>query len=192
MRILRASGHRRMRWKNGMGETVEIVVSPDGASLDDFDWRVSMAHVGSDGPFSLFAGMDRTLCVLEGDGIALAVAERPEVELSLASEPFAFPGDVAITSRLLGGPIIDLNVMTRRGRFRHTVRRLAIEGSTLLRCDADVAVLLSRSDGFSVDANSGEAHLDRDDALVTNGPVELALSVARQGIAFAIEISKSA
>jgi environmental stress-induced protein Ves len=192
MRILRASDHRRMRWKNGLGETVEIAVSPDGASLDDFDWRVSMAHVGSDGPFSVFAGVDRTLCVLEGDGIALAVAGRPEAELTLASEPFAFPGDVATTSRLLGGRLIDLNVMTRRGRFRHAVRRLAIGGSTRVRCDADVTFLLSRSDGLSVDANTGKVHLDRDDALIINGPAELALSTARQAIAFAIEISRSA
>src|SRR5262249_9067970 len=134
MRMLRASGHRRMRWKNGLGETVEIAVSPDHASLDDFDWRVSMAHVGSDGPFSLFAGIDRTLCVLEGGGIALALAERPEVELTTASDPFAFPGDVAIASKLIGGPIIDLNVMTRRGSFRHMVRRIAIEGTARLCC----------------------------------------------------------
>lgn len=43
MRILRASDHKRMPWKNGKGETVEIAVFPEGASVDTFDWRISMA-----------------------------------------------------------------------------------------------------------------------------------------------------
>ena len=68
MRILRAESYRRMPWKNGGGETTEIAVSPEGAGLDDFDWRVSMARVESSGPFSLFAGIDRTLAILEGEG----------------------------------------------------------------------------------------------------------------------------
>jgi environmental stress-induced protein Ves len=191
MRILKASGHRRMRWKNGMGETVEIAVSPDGASLDDFGWRVSMAHVGSDGPFSLFPGIDRTLSVLEGDGIALAIAGRPEVELRLASEPFAFPGDVAITSRLLRGPIIDLNVMTRRDRFRHAVRQLTIEGSTHLRCNACVTILLARSDDLSIEGASGQVRLEMDDALIVESSGEFKLSSASRAVGFAIEIARN-
>jgi environmental stress-induced protein Ves len=191
MRILRASGHRRMRWKNGLGETVEIAVSPEGASLDDFDWRVSMAHVGSDGPFSLFAGIDRTLCVLEGEGIALQVAGQPEVELDRASEPFAFPGDVAIASRLLGGPIIDLNVMVRRGSFRHSVRRLAIEGAARLRCEAELTLLLSRSEALSVEAGLGWARLDKDDTAFFEKPGELNFASTGPAVAFVIEISRS-
>jgi environmental stress-induced protein Ves len=189
--ILRAAQHRRMRWKNGMGETVEIAVSPDAASLVDFDWRVSMAHVGSDGLFSLFAGIDRTLCVLEGDGIVLAIADRPEVELTLASAPLVFPGDVAIASRLLGGPIIDLNVMTRRGSFRHAVRRLAIEGSTRMSCDASVTLLLSRSNGLSIKGALGHARLNEDDALIIESHTELELSSASHAFAFAIEIGRT-
>ena len=73
MRIIRAADCRRMPWKNGRGETVEIAISPDGAGIDDFDWRLSMARVETDGPFSLFAGIDRTLAVLEGEGIFLNV-----------------------------------------------------------------------------------------------------------------------
>ncbi|TIN81446.1 MAG: HutD family protein, partial [Mesorhizobium sp.] len=71
MRILRAAEYRSMPWKNGGGVTTEIAVSPSGAGLDDFDWRVSMARVELSGPFSQFAGIDRTLAVLEGEGIVL-------------------------------------------------------------------------------------------------------------------------
>ena len=71
MRLIRSKSYRRMPWKNGGGETTEIAVSPQNASLEAFDWRVSMARVESDGPFSAFPGIDRTLAVLEGQGIEL-------------------------------------------------------------------------------------------------------------------------
>ena len=72
-RLLRNADHRRMPWKNGGGETVEVIVHPEGASLSDFGWRVSMASVASDGPFSVFPGIDRTLAVLSGNGMALSI-----------------------------------------------------------------------------------------------------------------------
>ena len=60
MRVLRAADYPRMPWKNGGGETAEILVEPAGAPLDSFDWRLSMARVAADGPFSLFPGVERT------------------------------------------------------------------------------------------------------------------------------------
>ena len=69
MRLLPAAGHRRMPWKNGGGETVEIAISPADAGLDGFDWRLSMATVATDGPFSVFPGIDRSLAVIRGAGI---------------------------------------------------------------------------------------------------------------------------
>jgi environmental stress-induced protein Ves len=188
MRILRAQEHRRMRWKNGLGETVEIAVFPEGGSLDAFDWRVSMAQVAADGPFSAFLGVDRTLCVLEGEGVTLAIAGRPEIRLTRASEPFAFPADADTMCRLTKGAITDLNVMTRRGRFRHRVRRLVIEGEVALHSEAEATLLLSRADGLAVEAGGESARLDKDDALLSNGPVELTLASRGRADAFAIEI----
>ncbi len=43
-----------MPWKNGGGETAEIAVFPPSADLSEFGWRISMATVSSDGPFSAF------------------------------------------------------------------------------------------------------------------------------------------
>ena len=79
-----------MPWKNGQGETVEIARSPDGEGLDDFDWRVSVAPVVADGAFSMFPGIERTIAVIEGSGMALdvaglSVALRPGV-------PFTYDG----------------------------------------------------------------------------------------------------
>ena len=149
MRILRAADYRVMPWKNGGGTTTEIAVSPAGAGLDDFDWRVSMARVEGSGPFSSFAGIDRTLSVLEGEGIVLDIAGQPVVPLTPASQPFFFAADLPTSAALIAGPITDLNVMTRRGRMLHSVERLTISrpvdiataaGSTLILCHLGEAV----------------------------------------------------
>lgn len=141
MQLLRAADHKRMAWKNGGGETVEIIVSPPQAGIDSFDWRISMATIMQDGAFSSFAGVDRTLTVLSGDGIELTIADRPAAILSPASWPYAFPADVSCSARLLGGTVTDLNVMTARSRFTHKVQ--PIDGPARLAiapCSAGVAV----------------------------------------------------
>lgn len=137
MRIIRPGEYRRMPWKNGGGETVEIAVGPAGASLDAFDWRVSMAHVASSGPFSRFPGIDRTLAVLEGAGIRLSIAGREAVSLGRDTPPFGFSGDDRAEAELIDGAIEDLNVMTRRASHRHRLSRLAATAPVRLRREGD-------------------------------------------------------
>jgi uncharacterized protein len=175
LRIIRAEEHRRMPWKNGGGETTEVLVSPHGAGLDDFDCRVSMALIGTDGPFSAFAGIDRTLSLIEGEGLALTIAGRPDVALTRVSAPLAFPGDVAVAARLVNGPVTDLNVMTRRGRWRHEVKRLVIEHRHVLACDTEVTLVLSRAQDLVVVTREGRAKLGRDDAALFEQPIEMGL-----------------
>src|SRR5689334_9359031 len=147
MRIIRAAEYRRMRWKNGGGETIEIAVSPPGASLDDFHWRVSMAHVASAGPFSNFSGIDRSLAVIAGDGIELRLGGRGDMKLTRDVPPYAFPGDLPVDAGLLGGPIDDLNAMSRRGRYRHLLSRMQIAGATTLPRHGDIMIVLARGSG---------------------------------------------
>lgn len=120
MKILRETEYRRVPWRNGAGETSEILVFPAGAEGDDIQWRISMAPVTESGLFSTFPAIDRVLTIIEGSGMELTVGGRSPVMLSDA--PFAFPGDAICTSRLTNGPILDLNVMTRRGKWQAVVR----------------------------------------------------------------------
>jgi environmental stress-induced protein Ves len=143
MRILRSAEYRSMPWKNGGGVTTEIVVSPAAAGLDDFDWRVSMARVENGGPFSQFAGIDRTLAVLEGEGISLDIAGRPSVAMTKAAAPLSFPADAPTQAALIAGPITDLNVMTRRSRMTHVVERLVISAPFEIQPKADTTLILS-------------------------------------------------
>lgn len=175
LRLLPAAGFRRMPWKNGGGETVEIAVFPPDAGLDGFDWRVSMATVAVDGPFSSFPGIDRTLTVLTGAGIALAIDGAEPVPLVPDSPPLAFPADVPVDARLLGGPIIDLNVMTRRGRFDHRVTRHRVAAATDIEIAGDLALLLSQEAGLQAAGSGGTVALAAGDALMVEGGAALTL-----------------
>jgi len=192
MRVLRAADYRRMAWKNGGGETIEIAAWPPRAGLANFDWRVSMARVASDGPFSIFAGVDRTLCVLEGKGVVVHVEGRAPRGLTKSSAPFSFAGDARIAAQLIDGAVTDLNAMTRRDRFRHRVRRLRINGRREISATAAQALLFCHSGSAVVKSPAGAARLDALDALVFDdwpGGV-CSIDAAKPSVFFLIELSR--
>ena len=119
-----------MPWRNGAGRTTEIAVYPTGAALDAFDWRISIADVVKDGPFSRFAGIDRTLVVIGGAGMRLD-GDGHSAMLSGLYEPYAFSGDDAVACTLLAGPVRDFNLMLRRSRGRGGVTVMRGEGARI-------------------------------------------------------------
>lgn len=169
MRIIRAADCRTMPWKNGKGITTEIAVSPEGSSLSDFDWRVSMAQVGADGPFSAFAGLDRTLSVLTGHGIRLAFSDGETVALDATSPPFAFAADRAVDGLLIDGPIIDLNVMSRRGAWTHSVERITGPGEHRIAGKA-ILLLVAPDGGWTVAGTT----LSAGDSVIIQGQDKMA------------------
>ena len=141
MRIthLHPEHYRQMPWRNGGGSTTEIAIEPVGAGLglaDPFVWRLSMARVEGDGPFSRFPGYDRTLVLLEEGGVLLdfGTAALP-VTLTDALSQAAFSGDWSTSCRLLGGPVRDFNVMVDRRRAGATVQVLVIPAKTFTRVE---------------------------------------------------------
>ncbi|GMB81522.1 HutD family protein [Shinella zoogloeoides] len=182
-RLLRNSDHRRMPWKNGGGETVEVIVHPEGAGLSDFGWRVSMATVASDGPFSVFPGIDRTLAVLTGDGMELSIEGLGERLLTPQSSPLAFPADAPTSARLAGGPITDLNVMTRRGAFRHRLLHNVAEDAIALPASLGERLLLAL-DPLGVSTPDGLIGLQPLDALVLDGSEQVEVVPAGDRAAF--------
>lgn len=141
-----------MPWKNGGGITHELAVFPPGAALADFDCRISMAEVASDGPFSRFDGIDRTLCLMDGAGITLAFADH-DITLNEAAQTASFPGEAEVSGQLVQGAILDLNVMTRRDRLHHRVTVLKLAG------DADLSDLPVRA----LVCQQGSVHADGHD-----------------------------
>ena len=119
-RLLAPTHYRRMPWKNGAGLTEEIMTHPEGASLERFVWRVSIAEVASDGALSRFPRIDRSITLIEGAGMRLSGGRR-DVVLRTPFEPYAFDGDEPIECALVSGPVRDFNAMARRGRARAAV-----------------------------------------------------------------------
>ena len=175
MRVIRTGECRVMPWKNGGGTTTEIALHPPGASLDTFEWRLSMAHVGTDGPFSSFPGIDRTLAVLAGAGIALTSDEAGAVTLQRASAPYAFPGEWDVEGRLVDGPIDDLNIMTRRGRWQHRMQRLSGPGQHRLS-RGELLVLVARCDGWTAQSEGGSERIDTGDSVLLSGAGDVTLT----------------
>jgi environmental stress-induced protein Ves len=105
-RIITPAEFETSAWKNGSGITHEI--ARDGAA-DNWRWRLSIAEVASDGPFSFFEGYARILTVIEGAGLDLQTANNTLAARPL--QPVAFSGDLAINSRMVSGPIRDFNVI---------------------------------------------------------------------------------
>ena len=120
IRILRHRDRVATPWANGGGITYEIARWPEEPG--DFDWRLSIAEVATEGPFSDYPGIDRTLVLLSGqmrlsiDGVLSDMAH---------SESIAFPGESKVSAQLPCGPTMDFNVMSRRGRITAEVKVVA-------------------------------------------------------------------
>lgn len=129
MRKWSNSDYKSMPWKNGGGSTTELAIFPQGASLEDFVWRLSTASINTSGPFSHFAQVDRSLAILSGDGLILhsdsEQSASSSIRLTPDSLPYRFSGETPINAELSLGPVLDLNLMTRRDVCQHFMQRLA-------------------------------------------------------------------
>jgi environmental stress-induced protein Ves len=104
-------------------------------------WRLSIADVASDGPFSLFPGIDRTIMVIEGSGMELAVEGQDVRRLADLFEPFAFSGDAKTECRLIAGPIRDFNLMVARSYGSSALRVLHLAAAEIAPFAENVAAL---------------------------------------------------
>jgi uncharacterized protein len=106
MQIIRFTDLQQTPWKNGKGITREIAIARVGDALI---WRLSIADVGIDGPFSKFEGLSRILTVIEGQGMELI--SHDETLKADCAVPVSFDGALEIQSRLKAGPLRDLNLI---------------------------------------------------------------------------------
>jgi environmental stress-induced protein Ves len=166
------------------------MVSPASGAAGDFDWRISMAEVGVSGPFSSFPGIDRTLRVLEGH-LELVFADAASVHiLTPDTAALDFPGDVAARGQPLDGPVLDLNLMVRRGVFHGSIQRLP--SGVVPIADGDVAALLLLAlQHTTIRVGDGHFALDTFDALHLDRP-RVAASLTVDQTVLVIRIDKVA
>ena len=114
-------------WKNGGGTVRALVVHPADAGFDDFQWRISVAEVTSDGPFSSFSGVDRCIVLLDGQGMRLSTKAGADWLLERPLQALHVKGELPLSASLIGGPIRNLSVLVRRNFHRMAVQ--PIEGA---------------------------------------------------------------
>jgi environmental stress-induced protein Ves len=127
-------------WKNGGGVTRELLAWPSPA---DWVFRLSVAEVQADGPFSCFVGVQRWFAVLSGAGVRLrigAAAPYEEHALTPASAPFCFDGALPVDCTLIDGATQDFNLMVRADQARAQMQRVVGNLQTVAKGPRTVAV----------------------------------------------------
>ena len=199
-------------WKNGGGVTREVAAHPAHAGLDAFVWRVSVADVAQAGPFSRFAGIDRTLVLLSGAGMLLDEAHSDNaVKTHALTRPLdiaRFAGEACIDARLVDGPTRDFNLMVRRGAargelevWRQTQQVQKVQQSTQPQSErmlsADVALLYCASGALTVTLGDARANAQADaqrhqlqtgDTLRIDAPNALSCTMEGEGALLAIRL----
>jgi uncharacterized protein len=150
-RILRSSDYQRMPWKNGGGTTTEIwkETSLSGELL----WRLSIADIASDGPFSEFPGIDRWIMVISGKGMELAIEGLGARRLDRPFEPLFFPGDAKTGCRLIDGPIRDFNFMISRSFGKGTLRVLRLSAGMAASLGENTAAIHVLAGNVEIETN---------------------------------------
>jgi environmental stress-induced protein Ves len=144
---LDSQNYQRKPWKNGGGESRQVLIYPPNSDLDNFGYRITIANVASDGPFSRFEGVDRSLLLLSGDGISLHFKDNiTPIFLNPASKLLQIAGEDEIDCGLIGSEVIDFNVMTRRNFYHHLVTDLIVTDTHDFICTTTIAVILLATD----------------------------------------------
>ncbi|NVN45065.1 HutD family protein [Asaia siamensis] len=100
-------------WKNGQGRTRELARGDTQGGT----WRVSLASIEGDGPFSSFPGFMRHLALASPGHLTLSTAadDGPH-HLDRAGVILSFDGHMAVRSACPSGPVMAFNLMASHGQ----------------------------------------------------------------------------
>lgn len=176
-------------WANGGGSTRQVAIEPrDGSIARGFAWRVSIAQIGSDGPFSHLPGIARSLWLLAGNGVRLSLADR-EVVLDRALQRFDFAGETPIACSLLGGACEDLNVMTARASKHADANVHELAGARALTVDvAEQGLVVALRGAFTA---NGEVAVGEREALRVSGPCRCEVTATSGGATLLVATFRS-
>ncbi len=175
----------RQRWRNDGGWTREIAV--DG-SRDDWQWRLSLAEVETDGPFSGFPGIEREIVLIEGAGMAFAFEDGETHALTPEAPRLRFAGERMLHSRLLDGPTRDFNLMWRRGQVDAELWLRPLVGGSVLCAAAGETWGFHLVAGHAELTGSGQSLVPGDTLLVQAGDEPLRQHIDANGSAIVIRL----
>ena len=160
--LRRAHEHTAMPWANGRGVSYEVARVNDESG--QWLWRVAIAPIVEDGPFSVMSGVHRELTLLDGEGLVLTIdGNMVACRKGLVVE---FSGDAHTHAALMAGAVVDLNVMSRVG----SEKSMTVLNAPCKMEQLDCLVALGES---VVRLEGKEERLSVKDVLVGEGDVEL-------------------
>ena len=134
--VIHSAGVVPEPWANGGGVTRELLRADDSA------WRVSLADIDRNGPFSSLPGSRRLLTVVHGTVLRLVVDGVESVVEP--GRPFAFDGGAEVFASLPEGPVRALNVIVAGGAVEPFVTVLELGRSSVLPLAGDQAALVTQ------------------------------------------------
>jgi len=146
-----------MPWANGRGTSYEI--ASDRSAAGEWTWRLAMAPVNEDGPFSRIECVNRFLAVVEGAGMLLSV-DRKKLQCK-PMQVVRFRGDAITEAVLTDGPITDINLMIRR---KEAEGEMAVVSDSGLLNEASIIVALGGS--AQVKCGDSTIELERHDSIL--------------------------
>lgn len=169
----RAEDYIRLPWKNGTGVTDEICLLPEKATRESFEVRVSSAPILTEGRFSSFPGVERTITLIEGTELDL---EFDNETTSLEPfQPFTFDTALTPVGKPRSGPVRVVNMMTNRNQW-------FVEHTRILTCDTqlDAAAnskifIIALNTSWRVDCAERETTLAPFDSALSDRSVYLSL-----------------
>ena len=188
-RVIPANEYRRERWRNGAGWTREIAAEPEGG---DWTWRLSIAEIEQDGPFSVFPGIERELVLIRGNGLRLRFEDGEIRELQPPHERIRFAGERVVRGELLEGPTHDFNLMWRRDMIAAELLHRPLVGPMLFFTEPGIS--------WAIHLLAGQAKFDRalglqdlwagDTALLIDGDERCRYALEGGGELLAIKLSR--
>lgn len=164
IQILTSADYKTMPWKNGLGSTIELGRDA-GQDMQQFLWRISMADVSTNGPFSIFPDRQRLLSILEGEGLRLNFVQRGLQQTVKGLDVCAFSGEDVIESVLLDGPVRDFNLIYSAAHFSAQMKKFNGDLTAIeLNSGAEIILIYNHAQPITLELdkqyyplNSGES-----------------------------------
>ena len=176
--VIAANEYRRERWRNGLGWTREIHAHrPDPAG--DWVWRLSIAEIERDAPFSAFPGVDRELVLLHGNGLRLRFDDGESHLLEPPHGRLRFAGERPLTGELVDGATHDFNLMWRRDAISAELLHRPLVGPMVFFAEPGTT--------WALHLLAGEARFDEASGLPLMQPGDTALLVEPERTRFLLD-----
>ncbi len=120
MKLIQYEDYKIVNWKNGKGQSAEIVIHPPHGNISDlsFQWRLSTARISEDSPFSVFPGYNRYLTLLSGKSIEIFLEKTAIKKTISVGQILQFSGDEPAHCHLPTGPVTDLNLIYKKSEIQ--------------------------------------------------------------------------